>query len=48
MTHAETLRDFLISLGFKVDDSGMRKFQSIVTAVSVNIIKLGAPVSLAE
>ncbi|HGJ5882146.1 lytic transglycosylase catalytic [Arsenophonus sp.] len=44
MTNAETLRDFLISLGFKVDDSGMRKFQSVVTGVSANVIKLGASV----
>lgn len=44
MTNAETLRDFLITLGFKVDDSGMRKFQSVVTGVSVNIVKLGATV----
>ncbi len=44
MTNAETLRDFLISLGFKVDDSGMRKFQSVVTGVSANVIKLGATV----
>lgn len=44
MTNTETLRDFLISLGFKVDDSGMRKFQSVVTGVSANVIKLGASV----
>ncbi|HGJ5866570.1 transglycosylase SLT domain-containing protein, partial [Arsenophonus nasoniae] len=44
MANAETLRDFLISLGFKVDDSGMRKFQSVVTGVSANVIKLGATV----
>uniref|UniRef100_A0A3B0M0P8 Membrane-bound lytic murein transglycosylase F n=1 Tax=Arsenophonus endosymbiont of Trialeurodes vaporariorum TaxID=235567 RepID=A0A3B0M0P8_9GAMM len=44
MANAETLRDFLISLGFKIDDSGMRKFQSVVTGVSVNVIKLGATV----
>ncbi|MFS1583644.1 MAG: lytic transglycosylase catalytic [Candidatus Arsenophonus phytopathogenicus] len=44
MTNAETLRDFLISLGFKVDDSGMRKFQSVVTGVSANVIKMGATV----
>ncbi|PAV01786.1 lytic transglycosylase [Arsenophonus sp. ENCA] len=44
MTNAETLRDFLISLGFKVDDSGMRKFQSVVTGVSANVVKLGATV----
>ncbi|WP_063655238.1 transglycosylase SLT domain-containing protein [Candidatus Arsenophonus triatominarum] len=44
MANAETLRDFLISLGFKIDDSGMRKFQSVVTGVSANVIKLGATV----
>lgn len=26
--NAETLKDFLISLGFKVDDVGARKFES--------------------
>lgn len=44
MSDAETLRDFLISLSFKVDDSGMRKFQSVVTGVSANVIKMGATV----
>ncbi|HGJ5866446.1 lytic transglycosylase catalytic [Arsenophonus nasoniae] len=44
MANAETLRDFLISLGFKVDDSGLRKFQSVVTGVSANVIKLGTSV----
>ncbi|WP_339053365.1 lytic transglycosylase catalytic [Arsenophonus endosymbiont of Crataerina pallida] len=44
MANAETLQDFLISLGFKVDDSGLRKFQSVVTGVSANVIKLGASV----
>ncbi|WP_334469250.1 lytic transglycosylase catalytic [Arsenophonus sp. PmNCSU2021_1] len=44
MANVETLRDFLISLGFKVDDSGLRKFQSVVTGVSANVVKLGATV----
>ncbi|MFS1538246.1 MAG: hypothetical protein ACL7BU_05590 [Candidatus Phlomobacter fragariae] len=42
MAKVETLRDFLISLGFKVDDSGMRKFQSVVTGMSANALKLVA------
>lgn len=44
MANVETIRDFLVSLGFQVDESGMRKFQSVLTGVSANVIKLGATV----
>lgn len=45
--NAETLKDFLISLGFKVDDAGARKFDAIVTGVTLKAIELGAKVELA-
>lgn len=45
--NAETLKDFFISLGFKVDDAGARKFDAIVTGVTLKAIELGAKVELA-
>ncbi|WP_425347520.1 hypothetical protein, partial [Serratia fonticola] len=31
---AETIKDFLISLGFDVDEAGSRKFESVVTGAT--------------
>ncbi|MEX0547443.1 transglycosylase SLT domain-containing protein [Raoultella terrigena] len=45
--NAETLKDFLISLGFKVDDAGARKFDAIVTSATLKAIELGSKVELA-
>lgn len=45
--NAETLKDFLISLGFKVDDAGARKFDAIVTGATLKAIELGTKVDLA-
>ena len=45
--NAETLKDFLISLGFKVDDAGARKFDAIVTGATLKVIELGTKVELA-
>lgn len=45
--NAETLKDFFISLGFKVDDAGARKFDAIVTGATLKAIELGAKVELA-
>ncbi|HCA9135650.1 TPA: lytic transglycosylase domain-containing protein [Klebsiella quasipneumoniae] len=45
--NAETLKDFLISLGFKVDDAGARKFDAIVTGATLKAIELGSKVELA-
>ncbi|MCP9270237.1 lytic transglycosylase [Xenorhabdus sp. XENO-1] len=42
--NAETLRDFLISLGFEVDGAGEKKFSTIVAGVTGNVLKLGAAV----
>ncbi|HBT4564089.1 TPA: lytic transglycosylase domain-containing protein [Klebsiella pneumoniae] len=45
--NAETLKDFLISLGFKVDDAGAKKFDAIVTGATLKAIELGTKVELA-
>ncbi|CAI1594028.1 lytic transglycosylase [Serratia fonticola] len=42
--NAETIKDFLISLGFDVDEAGSRKFESVMTGATLNAIKLGAAV----
>lgn len=41
---AETIKDFLVSLGFKVDDAGMRKFESTLVGVTAQAVKVGAAV----
>ncbi|EPU1412851.1 lytic transglycosylase domain-containing protein [Klebsiella pneumoniae] len=45
--NADTLKDFLISLGFKVDEAGARKFDAIVTGATLKAIELGTKVELA-
>ncbi|MGE6282593.1 hypothetical protein [Raoultella planticola] len=45
--NAETLKDFLISLGFNVDEAGARKFDSVVTGTTLKAIELGTKVELA-
>lgn len=45
--NAETLKDFLISLGFNVDEAGARKFDSVVTGATLKAIELGTKVELA-
>ncbi|WP_053014323.1 MULTISPECIES: hypothetical protein [Xenorhabdus] len=46
-TNAETIRDFLISLGFEVDGAGEKKFSAILAGVTANVFKLGAAVASA-
>ncbi|MDC9593504.1 lytic transglycosylase catalytic [Xenorhabdus sp. IM139775] len=46
-TNAETIRDFLISLGFELDDAGQKKFSAVVAGVTANVLKLGAVVESA-
>ncbi len=41
---AETIKDFLISLGFKVDDAGAKKFDATIAATTQQALKLGAVV----
>lgn len=42
--NAETIKDFLVSLGFQIDDAGARKFDSVVLGTTLNVVKLGAAV----
>lgn len=45
--NAETLKDFLISLGFKVDEAGARKFDAVVAGTTLKAIELGLKVEAA-
>ncbi|HCT2143212.1 TPA: hypothetical protein OTQ49_001376 [Raoultella ornithinolytica] len=45
--NADTLKDFLISLGFKVDEAGARKFDSVVAGTTLKAIELGVKVEAA-
>lgn len=38
--NAETIKDFLISLGFKVDDAGAKKFDATIAATTLQAVKL--------
>lgn len=44
--NAETLKDFLISLGFNVDEAGARKFDAVVAGTTLKAIELGTKVEL--
>ncbi|MBD2782541.1 lytic transglycosylase [Xenorhabdus szentirmaii] len=46
-TNAETIRDFLISLGFDIKESDAKKFSAVVAGVTANVLKLGAVVESA-
>ncbi|UKV67705.1 hypothetical protein L6V94_22085 [Klebsiella pneumoniae] len=45
--NAETLKDFLISLGFNVDEAGARKFDAVVAGTTLKAIELGVKVKAA-
>ena len=45
--NAETLKDVLISLGFKVDEAGARKFDAVVAGTTLKAIELGVKVEAA-
>ena len=45
--NAETLKDFLISLGFKVDEAGARKFDAVIAGTTLKAIELGVKVEAA-
>ena len=47
MAQADVLREFLVSLGFKVDQSGMKKFQGSVEGVTKTVTTLGTAVAAA-
>ncbi|EGD6913113.1 lytic transglycosylase catalytic [Escherichia coli] len=42
--NAETIKDFLVSLGFSVDDAGAKKFGSVLAGTTANVIKMGLTV----
>lgn len=42
--NAETIKEFLVSLGFQVDSSGERKFNAVLAGVTANAIKTGLAV----
>ncbi|EGW7571594.1 lytic transglycosylase catalytic [Salmonella enterica] len=41
---AETIKDFLVSLGFGIDEAGYGKFESVLAGVTANDIKTGLAV----
>lgn len=42
--NSETIKDFLVSLGFSVDDAGAKKFGSVLAGTTANVIKMGLAV----
>ncbi|HBR6620599.1 transglycosylase SLT domain-containing protein [Klebsiella pneumoniae] len=42
--NVETLKDFLISLGFEIDSAGEKKFSAVVAGVTANVLKMGVAV----
>ncbi|WP_241492495.1 hypothetical protein, partial [Pantoea ananatis] len=40
--NADVIKDFLISLGFQVDESGAKKFDATIAATTLQAVKLGA------
>ncbi|MNB62556.1 hypothetical protein D3C81_47710 [compost metagenome] len=42
--NAETIKDFLVSLGFDIDDAGANKFEAVLKGVTANVLKVGAVV----
>lgn len=45
--NAETIKDFLVSLGFQVDDAGARKFDAVVAGTTAKVVQLGTAVEAA-
>lgn len=44
---AETIKDFLVSLGFDIDDAGAKKFDSVIAGVTANVLKMAGVVEAA-
>ncbi|MER1496672.1 transglycosylase SLT domain-containing protein [Enterobacter cloacae] len=42
--NAETIKDFLVSLGFDIDEAGASKFDSVLASTTANAIKMGLAV----
>lgn len=45
--NADVIKDFLISLGFQVDESGAKRFDATIAATTLQAVKLGAAVEAA-
>ncbi|WP_456309864.1 hypothetical protein [Serratia proteamaculans] len=45
--NAETIKDFLVSLGFQVDEAGSRKFEATIAGATLQAVKMGAAVEAA-
>lgn len=41
---ADTIKDYLVSLGFDVDGAGHAKFEAVLKGVTANVLKVGAAV----
>lgn len=41
---ADTIKDFLVSLGFDIDKAGANKFEAVLKGVTANVLKLGTVV----
>ncbi|EQB9267771.1 MULTISPECIES: transglycosylase SLT domain-containing protein [Enterobacteriaceae] len=42
--NAETIKDFLVSLGFDIDEAGAEKFDAVLAGTTANAIKMGLAV----
>ncbi|HFI7336118.1 TPA: transglycosylase SLT domain-containing protein [Escherichia coli] len=42
--NADTIKDFLVSLGFDIDQAGANKFEAVLKGVTANVLKVGAAV----
>lgn len=42
--NADTIKDFLVSLGFDIDQTGANKFEAVLKGVTANVLKVGAVV----
>ncbi|EHU4694746.1 hypothetical protein KY843_001654 [Escherichia coli] len=42
--NAETIKQFLVGLGFQIDETGMRKFEATLASATLKVVKLGVSV----
>ena len=42
--NADTIKDFLVSLGFDIDQAGANKFEAVLKGVTANVMKVGSVV----
>lgn len=48
MANGTTIKDFLVGLGFNIDESGLRKFNDNITKATVTVTALGAAATAAS